>query len=299
MKVVKGSIREAGVLELFDSGEFELSIGEFIVVEREKGCTLARVMSQPFEYRGEGKNEEGLKCRDASQGSDDIAGITDDGVVETIPQAFIESKVILKVIRKATEDDINKAKENKKYERVAYEEGKRLIVMKNLDMKLIDTEVYLDRSKLIFYFTSEHRVDFRDLVRELAKRFKTRIEMKQVGVRDALRIAGAIGPCGYVSCCRRFLRCFESISVKMARDQNLLSNTQKLSGICGRLLCCLSYEHSCYLEMAKEFPGEGTTVMTPEGKGRIILHEFLSKKVIVKLDTGEEKKFELKTLTIS
>jgi cell fate regulator YaaT (PSP1 superfamily) len=163
-----------------------------------------------------------------------------------IEQRSVEDheKKLKKIIRKATEDDLLQKEENKQLEREARENCLERIMARGLPMKLISTEATLDRKRIIFYFTAEKRIDFRELVKDLASKFKTRIEMRQIGVRDSARILGSLGICGRDLCCTRFLTSFEPISIKMAKKQELVLNTGKLSGACGRLMCCLGYEYS-------------------------------------------------------
>jgi cell fate regulator YaaT (PSP1 superfamily) len=153
-------------------------------------------------------------------------------------------KKLKKLIRKATEEDLAQRQENKKLEDEARDYCLERIMARGLPMKLISTEATLDKKRIIFYFTAEKRIDFRELVKDLASRFKTRIEMRQIGVRDGARIIGSLGICGRELCCNKFLTSFEPISIKMAKKQELVLNTGKLSGVCGRLMCCLGYEYS-------------------------------------------------------
>ena len=152
-------------------------------------------------------------------------------------------------------------------------------------MKLVEVHVMFDKSKMIFYFTSEKRVDFREMVKELASYFKIRIELRQIGVRDEAKIVGGLGPCGINLCCKSFLTDFESISIKMAKDQNLPLNPLKISGICGRLMCCLKYEYDCYREFLEEAPEKGLRVRTKFGDGVIEGHDPLKKSIVVLLES--------------
>ncbi|MFC1855776.1 stage 0 sporulation family protein, partial [Thermodesulfobacteriota bacterium] len=167
-----------------------------------------------------------------------------------------------------------------------------------LDMKLVDVEFLIDESKAIFYFTADGRVDFRELVKDLAHNFHIRIEMRQIGVRDEAKMIGGLGNCGKEFCCSSFLCSFEPVSVKMAKEQNLALNPMKISGACGRLMCCLSYEHSTYLELKKEFPPNGRRVKTEFGEGKIVRREVLSRKVLVVLDSGDAKSVSLDDITL-
>lgn len=184
-----------------------------------------------------------------------------------------EDKLVLPlkpVIKKAVKGEIEKYLKQQEEANEAEKVCKKLTLKFNLPMKLVATEYTYDKTKLIFYFTAEGRIDFRELVKELANLYKVRIELRQIGVRDESRILGTIGICGQELCCRRFLNKFDSVSIKMARDQGLVINPSKISGTCGRLLCCLNYEFHLYEEALKNFPGVNQIVNTPEGEGKVI-----------------------------
>ncbi|MDH2337475.1 PSP1 domain-containing protein [Clostridium perfringens] len=193
------------------------------------------------------------------------------------------------VLRLATEEDINKHKENKAKETEAFEICLKKIEEHNLVMKLIDVEYTFDNNKVIFYFTAEGRVDFRELVKDLATIFKTRIELRQIGVRDEAKMIGGLGPCGRPLCCSTFLGDFASVSIKMAKEQSLSLNPTKISGICGRLMCCLNYEQSTYEEIRKELPRVGSVVETELGKGEVVGNNVLKELVRVKLPRKNEE----------
>lgn len=162
----------------------------------------------------------------------------------------------------------------------------------NLDMKLVDSEYTFDGQKLIFYFISEGRVDFRELVKDLAQIFRTRIELRQVGVRDQAKLLNGIGQCGQKTCCSRHLTDFQPVSIKMAKDQGLSLNPTKISGVCGRLMCCLKYEEDIYLDHAKELPAIGSQVNTPSGIGQVVEQKILEKKIKVKINNDGEESLE-------
>ncbi|MCX8084983.1 MAG: hypothetical protein N3C60_08700 [Calditerrivibrio sp.] len=210
------AFKKAGKIYDFLTNGVYLNTGDFAIVETEKGEDLAVVV---------------YPDRDIE--------VPDDQVMRNI-------------LRKATEEDLNRLRENRKDEPDAFIQCKRLIKEHNLPMKLLKAEYTLDRKKLTFYFTADGRIDFRQLVKDLARIFRTRIEMRQVGIRDATKILGGFGICGRDLCCATFLRQFENISIKMAKDQNLLLNPSKISGICGRLMCCLMYEKDIYDEQVVE-----------------------------------------------
>lgn len=190
------------------------------------------------------------------------------------------------IIRRATDQDVNKHEANLKEAKEALQIGKQKIREHELAMKLIHIEYTFDRSKMIFQFTADNRIDFRELVKELASIFKTRIELRQVGVRDEAKILGGIGPCGRQLCCSTFLGDFVPVSIKMAKDQGLSLNPAKISGLCGRLMCCLNYENDEYEQAKKELPDYGQEVVTPEGKGKVVGLNLLSRIVQVRLFGG-------------
>lgn len=193
------------------------------------------------------------------------------------------------VLRIATEEDINKHFNNKDKEKEAFEICLKKIQEHELTMKLIDVEYTFDNNKVIFYFTAYGRVDFRELVKDLATIFKTRIELRQIGVRDEAKMLGGLGPCGRPMCCSTFLGDFASVSIKMAKEQNLSLNPTKISGICGRLMCCLNYEQSTYEDIRKRMPKVGSIVKTIEGTGEVFSNSTVKESVKVKLKKdGEE-----------
>jgi cell fate regulator YaaT (PSP1 superfamily) len=191
-----------------------------------------------------------------------------------------------KIIRVATRADLEQINRNRESIKGVFDTCLKRIEEHKLAMKLVETEYSFDKGKLIFYFTSDGRVDFRELVKDLAKLFRTRIELRQIGVRDEARMFGGYGCCGRELCCVRFLREFEPVSIKMAKEQHLPLNPPKISGLCGRLMCCLSYEHPTYREITKELPREGERLNTPEGKGRVVSVNPITRKVLVEVDKG-------------
>ncbi len=195
------------------------------------------------------------------------------GIVELSNRIIDDEKIILplrKVIRIATENDIKQEQINKNREKEAFTICLEKIKERKLDMKLIDVELTFDLTKIIFYFTSDGRVDFRELVRDLAAIFRMRIELRQIGVRDEAKMLNGIGICGKPLCCATFLGDFQPVSIKMAKEQNLSLNPTKISGICGRLMCCLKYEEETYEYLNKNLPSIGDLVSTPDGKGEIL-----------------------------
>ena len=194
------------------------------------------------------------------------------------------TKPLKKVIRVATEADIKTLQENKAKEKDAFGICEKKIEAHGLDMNLVDVEYTFDRSKLLFYFTADGRVDFRELVKDLASTFKTRIELRQIGVRDESRMIGGFGICGRPFCCNTFLTDFQPVSFKMAKDQGLSLNPTKISGTCGRLMCCLKYEQDTYEHLLRVTPKVGAIVDTPEGKGRVIENNLITGMLKVSLD---------------
>lgn len=232
MQIVGVRFRQCGKLYDFDTGVIEILKGDKVVVETEMGISIGTVVTGPVEKDNP------------------------------------ENKEIKKVIRRATEDDLMTFVENEKFSEEAKFFCNEKIKEKGLPMKLICTETTLDKKRIIFYFTADGRIDFRELVRELAGKFKTRIEMRQIGVRDSAKILGGIGACGLPEvCCRRFLVNFAPISIKMAKKQDVILNPGKISGLCGRLMCCLSYEYDESPETHGEFP------VTDDGNEAILLTE--------------------------
>jgi len=242
-----------GKAEEFDAADLTLEVGENAIVETEKGPVLGKVLRPPCEKE----------------------------------RRFLV-KTPGKAVRKATPEDLQQFQRNQQLEKQAFQFCLKKIAEKGLNMKLVKTEVLFDRSKTLFYFTAEKRVDFRELVRDLAAEFKMRIEMRQIGVRDEAKMVCGIGGCGRELCCASFLNRFDLVSVKMAKEQNLALNPTKISGICGRLMCCLAYEYSTYCELKKNLPKVGKSVVTRSGKGKIIRQNVLNQTVTVELEEGGE-----------
>lgn len=199
-----------------------------------------------------------------------------------------------KVISMATEADVERVKANEKLGREAMLTCKDKIVEHKLEMKLIDVEVAFDNSKMVFYFTANGRVDFRELVKDLASIFKTRIELRQIGVRDEAKLLGGLGPCGRPICCGSFLSNFQPVSIKMAKEQNLSLNPTKISGLCGRLMCCLKYEEDYYEMMTKRLPRAGRDIMTPDGLGTVVDIDVLREKVKARIQLPDNT-FDVRT----
>lgn len=188
------------------------------------------------------------------------------------------------VIRVATDEDCKKNEENKKKEKEAFEICVKKAQEHKLNMKFIEAEYTFDNSKVIFYFSADGRIDFRELVKDLAAIFKTRIELRQIGVRDEAKMIGGLGHCGREFCCHKFLNDFQPVSIKMAKDQSLSLNPTKISGFCGRLMCCLAYEQCGYEEKIKRVPKVGSIVSTPMGDGTVVSSNILKEEIKVKLN---------------
>ena len=192
------------------------------------------------------------------------------------------------VLRLATNQDIETVEENKRKEKEAFDICVKKIVAHKLDMKLVDVEYTFDRNKILFYFTADNRVDFRELVKDLASVFHTRIELRQIGVRDQSKKVGGLGICGRPFCCNTFLGSFQPVSIKMAKEQSLFLNTTKISGTCGRLMCCLKYEHEAYEYLLKITPKNGAIVETKQGRGTVVDFNLLTGVLKVALDKNPQ-----------
>ena len=233
-KVVGIRFKKAGKIYYFSPGNEEVVVGDAVIVETARG----------IEY----------------------------GTVVVPIRQVQESEVVLPlkpIIRRATEKDEEQVLKNELDAQQAIPICEEKIQKHRLEMNLIDIEYTFDRNKLIFYFTAEGRVDFRNLVKDLAAVFRTRIELRQIGVRDEAKMLGGIGPCGRLLCCSTFLGDFEPVSIKMAKNQQLSLNPSKISGLCGRLMCCLKYENDMYEEAKKKMPDVGEFIQTPDGKGKV------------------------------
>ena len=192
------------------------------------------------------------------------------------------------LIRVATPEDLKKVEENRKKEKSAFGVCLKKIASHKLEMKLVDVEYTFDNSKILFYFTADGRVDFRELVKDLASVFRTRIELRQIGVRDEAKMLGGLGICGKPFCCATFLSGFQPVSIKMAKEQGLSLNPVKISGICGRLMCCLKYEQEAYADLLRTVPGVNSVVVTPMGRGTVTDHNLLTSTVYVRLESAPE-----------
>jgi cell fate regulator YaaT (PSP1 superfamily) len=252
VKTVGVRFKKAGKIYYFDPADFEINIDDSVVVETIRGIEFGKA----------------------------VLGIRE------VPENEIIAP-LKKVLRIATDEDNKVYKDNKAKEKEAFNICIQKINHHSLGMKLIDVEYTFDNNKIIFYFTADGRVDFRELVKDLASVFKTRIELRQIGVRDEAKMISGMGPCGKSLCCSTFLGDFAPVSIKMAKEQNLSLNPTKISGICGRLMCCLKYEHETYENSRKYMPKVGALVDTPEGRGEVVGSNILLEMVKVKLELME------------
>ena len=249
-------------------------------------------------FKGVGKvyyfDPNGIKAEKGQKVIVETAQGTECGDI-TIENREINDESIVqplkKVLRIATAKDMEIVAENVKKEKTAFEICQKKIEAHKLEMKLTSVEYSFDRSKILFYFTADGRVDFRELVKDLASEFHTRIELRQIGVRDEAKMLGGIGICGQQFCCHRFLDDFHPVSIKMAKEQGLSPNPLKISGSCGRLMCCLKYEQDSYEYLAKKMPRHGATVQTPEGVGVVADVALLKGTVKVKFESENDIKF--------
>ncbi len=257
--VVGVRFRKAGKIYYFDPGDLELNPGQNIIVETSRGLEFGEVI----------------------QGNKEIS------TLETVPP-------LKPVKRVAVAEDYKQLANNRQKEIEAMKICREKIEKHQLDMKLIAVEYTFDHNKIIFYFTADGRVDFRELVRDLASVFRTRIELRQIGVRDEAKILGGIGACGRNLCCATFLGDFEPVSIRMAKEQHLSLNPTKISGICGRLMCCLRYEVEHYENAKEDFPPIGERVITPNGNGKVVGQNILKKTVLVQVqETSMVKEFPI------
>ena len=256
-KVIGVRFRPAGKVYFFAPGKLNIRTGDKVIVETARGVEFGSVVTGPKE-------------------------VEDEQITQPLKS----------VIRVATKDDVRKEEKNREKEKEAFEICLQKIRKHGLEMKLIDAEYTFDNNKVLFYFTADGRIDFRELVKDLASVFRTRIELRQIGVRDETKIRGGIGICGRPLCCHTYLSEFAPVSIKMAKEQNLSLNPTKISGVCGRLMCCLTNEEETYEELNSHLPSNGDHVTTPEGlHGDVqsvnVLRQLV--KVIVTLDNDEKE----------
>lgn len=205
-----------------------------------------------------------------------------------VPEEEIKGE-LKNVVRKATEKDEQQHRAIEEKRPLAIRDAQEKANKRNLEMKIVDAEFAFDNSKVVFFFTADNRVDFRDLVKELAGTFRMRIELRQIGIRDECKMKGGLGPCGRVCCCNAYLNDFARVSIKMAKTQGLSLNPQKISGLCGRLMCCLKFEDDYYSQTAKFMPKNNAEIQTPAGKGKVVDTDMIRQLVTVKIAKSEEE----------
>ena len=252
VNVIGVRFENAGKLYFFDPGQFWPTPGDYVLVETSRGIEFGEVVT---------------------------------GIKE-IDDAMLQSP-LKPVVRIASAEDLQHFKDNKAAEKEAYQVCQKKISEHKLDMKLVSVEYTFDNSKILFYFTANGRVDFRSLVKDLASVFKTRIELRQIGVRDEAKMLGGLGICGRPICCGAFLGDFQPVSIKMAKEQNLSLNPTKISGVCGRLMCCLKYEQDQYEAIRKKMPKVGKEVITPDGPGVVWELNVIKETVRVRIQKGD------------
>ena len=243
---------------LYHTGPADLAVGDHVLIAADQGQALAQVVSGPYDY---------------------VAGV--------------EPESLTPIERRATEEDLAEGRTNEKLAREATEFCRQCIRDRRLDMKLVDVEVFFDRSKLIFYFTAPARIDFRELVKDLVREYRARIELRQIGVRHETQMVGAVGNCGMVCCCRRYLRKFAPVTIRMAKEQNLFLNPAKISGICGRLLCCLAYEQENYDRFHRNCPRLGKKYQTTQGSMKVLRANMFRNSLSVLNENNEELELTL------
>ena len=264
-RILGVQFQKNGKMYYFDANGIEVQNGSFVIVDTVRGLDLGEVVLAPREM-----------------------------------DSLQETESLKKVIRIATEQDIQHGRDNRIKEKEAFAICQKKITEHKLEMKLVSVEYSFDGSKILFYFTANGRVDFRSLVKDLAAVFKMRIELRQIGVRDEAKMLGGLGPCGRPICCGTFLSQFQPVSIKMAKEQNLSLNPTKISGVCGRLMCCLKYEQDHYEQTRKKMPKVGRAVNTPDGSGPVTELNIVKETVFVRLtngDTSEIKEYPLESIT--
>ena len=257
IKIVGVRFKPVGKIYYFNPADIDIKTKDKVIVETVRGIELGTVVIGPKE----------------------------------IPEDEI-SKPLKDVIRKATPEDLAHVEENHVKEKEAFRICSEKIRQHGLEMKLIEVEYTFDGSKILFYFSADGRIDFRELVKDLANIFRTRIELRQIGIRDESKTLGSIGICGRELCCSKFLDEFEPVSIKMAKEQGLSLNPTKISGICGRLMCCLKFEQEAYEEMLRITPHTGAVVITPSGKGTVEYVDILKGRVKVLIEKNKESSLE-------
>ena len=252
-KMILVRLRDSGQTYFYKSVDLDVKEGTYVIVEHDRGLDYGQIISP----------------KDAILGT--------------------ESKEPLKkILRMATQADLKQIEENRLKAKEAFTSCIKKIDEHKLEMKLVRAEYSFDRTKIVFYFTAPDRIDFRNLVKDLAKIFKARIELRQIGVRDEAKLIGGFGPCGRELCCARFLKDFEPVTIKMAKEEGLHLNPPKISGLCGRLMCCLYFEYEVYKTLSKGLPREGERIHIPEGKGKVLSVNVFKRTATIELEDGRQ-----------
>jgi len=247
-------LRDSGQIHYYNAGHLNVKEGDYVIVEHDRGLDYGQIISPTESTSVDAKSKEPVK----------------------------------KIVRVVGENDLKQIEENRSKAKEAFSTCIKKIKEHKLEMKLVQAEYSFDRTKIIFYFTASGRIDFRNLVKDLAKIFKARIELRQIGVRDEARLFGGFGPCGRELCCAKFLKDFEPVTIKMAKEEGLPLNPPKISGLCGRLMCCLSFEYETYKLLSKGLPREGERVHTQQGKGKVININVFKRTATVELEDGAQ-----------
>jgi cell fate regulator YaaT (PSP1 superfamily) len=252
-KTIMVKLRDSGAVFSYDSCNFEVKEGDYVIIEHDRGLDYGQIVFS-HDASGDAKGKETPK----------------------------------KIVRLANSADLKQIEEGRAKAKEAFATCVKKIEEHKLEMKLVHAEYSFDRTKIVFYFTAAGRVDFRNLVKDLAKIFKARIELRQIGVRDEARLFGGFGPCGRELCCARFLKDFEPVTIKMVKEEGLPLNPPKISGLCGRLMCCLNFEYETYKILSRGLPKEGEHVHTPQGKGKVIGVNVFKRIAFVELEDGTQ-----------
>jgi cell fate regulator YaaT (PSP1 superfamily) len=252
-RVVGIRFRKGGKIYFFDPADLVLKRADYVMVRTEQGVGLGQVQEGPYPK-----------------------------------DARIHPREIKRIDRMASEDEIQTHLSNMQVEQDAKSYCMERIKAHHISMNLVDVELFYDGSKIIFYFTADGRVDFRELLKDLVRRLRTRVELRQIGIRNQAKLVGGLGTCGRPLCCSSFLKNFHAVSIKMAKEQNLSLNPVKISGACGRLMCCLEYEYETYKELRRDMPKLGKKIEIPEGKGKVIRQNIMDRTITVLLEDGKE-----------
>ncbi len=253
-KIILVRLRDTGAVYSYNAADLNVKEGDYVIIEHDRGLDYGQIVYPNESVKLDSSSKEPIK----------------------------------KIVRLANNNDLKQIKENRLKAKEAFNTCATKIGEHRLAMKLVRAEYSFDRTKIIFYFTAAGRVDFRNLVKELAKIFKARIELRQIGVRDEARLFGGFGPCGRELCCAKFLKDFEPVTIKMAKEEGLPLNPPKISGLCGRLMCCLSFEYEAYKLLSKGLPREGERIHTPQGKGKVISINVFKRTATVELEDGAQ-----------